>query len=570
MSMRTFAHTQRPAQRATSEIFIRPGPSLLKQNHKVSSILPLHRTSGNHAAPRLLHDNGEGHENSPLTSKLPHFAHDFSRIPVHTDGRRHIQPKLKVNAPGDIYEREADRVAKQVMSATVQRSCACHGICSQSKTSNVADSVGHIRRVESSGGGTTAAQIVQASVSSFGQPIAQGTRRFMESRFNQDFSQIRIHTDSRANEAARAVQARAFTLGDNIIFGDGEYAPHTANGQHLLAHELVHTLQQKGTPQRVQRALLTCESGEECTARDPDEHTWARGNGIHAAHIGTPEAGFLVWGFPIDSADTTGIDTAPEWGPFSADMMSRDALWQVRGFTDCLGDAALNTHLRQERALNAKNALPTAARQKVVAFFGAPLTDCMAGNATKEERAYNRSAFFQILQENIEFEEGTEVTGGANVYICAKDLDRSPIGNHAFFRIGGTVTGRPTYSLQPENRGSDCWQGIPGYNYASDVSATADCVLTPITLGCLLSEFRAYPIGHYCTLGPNSNTFVGYIARSCGMASPVPPRINVPGWSDSPPPSGTFAPDRNTTLLMGCATKECPGVASGSRFASDG
>jgi hypothetical protein len=68
----------------------------------------------------------------------------------------------------------------------------------------------------------------------------------MESRFGHDFSRVRIHADSRAAESARAVDALAFTVGNNIVFGAGEFAPSHPAGQRLLAHELTHVVQQQG------------------------------------------------------------------------------------------------------------------------------------------------------------------------------------------------------------------------------------------------------------------------------------------------------------------------------------
>jgi hypothetical protein len=69
-------------------------------------------------------------------------------------------------------------------------------------------------------------------------------RAFYEPRFGQDFSGVRVHTDAKAAEAARAANARAFTVGQDVLFGKGEYAPDTMAGKQFLAHELVHTLQQ--------------------------------------------------------------------------------------------------------------------------------------------------------------------------------------------------------------------------------------------------------------------------------------------------------------------------------------
>lgn len=66
----------------------------------------------------------------------------------------------------------------------------------------------------------------------------------MESRFGYDFSHVRVHTDARAAESARAVNARAYAVAHNIVFGDDQYEPNTQNGRRLIAHELTHTLQQ--------------------------------------------------------------------------------------------------------------------------------------------------------------------------------------------------------------------------------------------------------------------------------------------------------------------------------------
>jgi Zn-dependent peptidase ImmA (M78 family) len=73
----------------------------------------------------------------------------------------------------------------------------------------------------------------------------------MESRFCSDFGNVRIHTDSRGAESARAVNARAYTVGQDIVFASGRYSPHTKDGQTTLAHELTHTMQQGGRMQTV-------------------------------------------------------------------------------------------------------------------------------------------------------------------------------------------------------------------------------------------------------------------------------------------------------------------------------
>jgi hypothetical protein len=79
-----------------------------------------------------------------------------------------------------------------------------------------------------------------------GAPLDAATRRFMEPRFGHDFSRIRVHTDARASASADAVHARAYTVGSNVSFAADEYAPTTARGRNLIAHELAHTIQQSG------------------------------------------------------------------------------------------------------------------------------------------------------------------------------------------------------------------------------------------------------------------------------------------------------------------------------------
>jgi|GEM_PF-2890048 len=90
----------------------------------------------------------------------------------------------------------------------------------------------------------TASQIL--SLKGGGSPLEPMTRNFMEARFGEDFSRVRVHTGSKPALLANNVNAKAFTLGSDLIFGSGEYKPGTKNGRKLLAHELVHVIQQTG------------------------------------------------------------------------------------------------------------------------------------------------------------------------------------------------------------------------------------------------------------------------------------------------------------------------------------
>jgi hypothetical protein len=84
--------------------------------------------------------------------------------------------------------------------------------------------------------------------SSSGQPLERSTRQFMEGRMGQDFGDVRVHTDAKASDSARSVSAQAYTVGNDIVFQSGTYAPDTDTGRHVLAHELTHVVQQRSGP----------------------------------------------------------------------------------------------------------------------------------------------------------------------------------------------------------------------------------------------------------------------------------------------------------------------------------
>jgi hypothetical protein len=101
-----------------------------------------------------------------------------------------------------------------------------------------------MRRSATGAGPVTAPPAVHDVLSSPGAPLDAGVRAFMEPRFGQDFSGVRVHTDAHTAASAQAVHARAYTVGSDIAFAPGAYSPGTAAGRRTLAHELAHTLQQ--------------------------------------------------------------------------------------------------------------------------------------------------------------------------------------------------------------------------------------------------------------------------------------------------------------------------------------
>src|SRR4051812_31622405 len=162
---------------------------------------------------------------------------------------RRLQAKLTIGAVDDPLEQEADAAADRVMrmadpqvslspAPTLSRKCAG---CEEEKEEHP------LQREAAAGGGMSgeaAPPIVDAVLGSAGRPLDPVTHHFMASRFGADFSHVRIHTDSRAAESAQAVGALAYTVGGDIVFGAGTYAPGAESGRRLIAHELAHTVQQ--------------------------------------------------------------------------------------------------------------------------------------------------------------------------------------------------------------------------------------------------------------------------------------------------------------------------------------
>jgi Domain of unknown function (DUF4157) len=259
--MRTFVQKPKAAQQTTSAKSMIPGRAHFGQSREVSSILHLQRTIGNQAVQQLLQSNAE-ELNAGLTgTALPHFGHGFSRIPGGPPTVGAIQTKLAIDTPGDEYEQEADRVAEQVMrmpELQLQRACACGGACSKCRAeqSEHGHERLHTKRVESgTWGQTKVSPIIHELLRSPGQPIDLATRAFMEPRFGHDFSHVRVHTDERAADSARAVNAAAYTAGHHLVFAAGRYSPTTTSGRHLLAHELAHSVQQGFAPNRLPQTV---------------------------------------------------------------------------------------------------------------------------------------------------------------------------------------------------------------------------------------------------------------------------------------------------------------------------
>lgn len=201
-----------------------------------------------------------------------------------------VQTKLKIGAPDDAHEREADSIAERVMAmpeGQVQRKCADCAKDDEEKTPppEGKNKDEEIQRKANAGEGvaTADASTITASRSN-GQPLPNSERTFFEGRFGRDLGAVNIHADAKAERLAGALSARAFTVGREVYFGRDEYRPNSQEGRRLLAHELAHVLQQRGNSPLVQRRIELRPPGRgEASAFDRAQELVDRLNGLTQA-----------------------------------------------------------------------------------------------------------------------------------------------------------------------------------------------------------------------------------------------------------------------------------------------
>jgi hypothetical protein len=160
-----------------------------------------------------------------------------------------LQRKPIVNSPDGPDEREADAVADAVLAMAAPVPAGAASVMVQRKCAGCKEDEKAIQAKNAPGTGGRIPTDAGAAVSAArqgGTTLPRDTVAYFGPRFGHDFSGVRVHVGGDAANAARAVQARAYTIGNDIVFGSGEYAPSTSEGRRLLAHELVHTIQQAG------------------------------------------------------------------------------------------------------------------------------------------------------------------------------------------------------------------------------------------------------------------------------------------------------------------------------------
>ncbi|MDB5128643.1 DUF4157 domain-containing protein [Mucilaginibacter sp.] len=248
-----------------------------------------------------------------------------------------VQKKLNINTPGDKHEQEADSMANKVTGSSTNAG----GL-------STATSLATSEKEEGSGSNKLVNEVLQSG----GRPLKNDTKGFMESRFGYDFSNVRIHDDSKAAQSAESINAKAYTHGSNIVFNKNvDY--NSAGGQHLLAHELSHVVQQSGSGasnNMIQRQPLSLDKDAPLPSVDLRDTA----SPLLASALGSAE----ISRFKMGSAEIPkeGMDTLRYSAKQILFFLQKFSLSSVtiKGHTDKVGTEEKNVSLGQERADSVK------------------------------------------------------------------------------------------------------------------------------------------------------------------------------------------------------------------------
>ena len=201
-----------------------------------------------------------GHDSASPEARAfsaPAYRYSLAGMPILPPSGSQSNSSLTIGAADDPFEREADKVAGNVVGMKIAPASLPHP---------------RIQRKAASPGASISApspvhQAIHQVLSSPGQPLAPAARAFFEPRFGCDLSRVRIHADAHAGQSAAAVHARAYTLGNQIVFAPGQYSHTDPDRTRLLAHELTHVIQQgassDGVLHRQPAATTTVEVGKD-------------------------------------------------------------------------------------------------------------------------------------------------------------------------------------------------------------------------------------------------------------------------------------------------------------------
>jgi hypothetical protein len=261
-----------------------------------------------------------------------------------------IQARLTVSQPGDPLEQEAERIAR-VMAGVPGPDFMNEPVIAGNRGGHVQRMCSkceeEIHRTPEGSTGDTADSLQERllnGLGAHGQPLLDAERDYFEPRFGHDFREVRIHTGAAAAAAAQSIGAQAYTRGRDIVFDTGKYQPRSSSGRHLLAHELVHVVQQRGENRVASHAAPAQVIQRACGAADIGTPAGC------APDASEPIGDLALFRFNCD--EFASATERAKVVDFADSMESGDRV-RVHGFASTDGNAAFNHKLSCARALAA-------------------------------------------------------------------------------------------------------------------------------------------------------------------------------------------------------------------------
>jgi outer membrane protein OmpA-like peptidoglycan-associated protein len=307
--------------------------------------------------------------------------------------------ELKVSQPNDPAEVEADNVADQVMRMPVDASLK---VTHHSDNSEKLHAKRHVGEEDEEQDPLSSVGDV---INSAGSSLDEATRTFFEPRFGTDFSHVRVHTDATAGKSARAINARAYTLGNHIVFGHGEYRPADVGGKTLLAHELAHVAQGAAQSSKINRNVIYRQDGDgegapgesEAPMSRADEIALSRSSpGLIAGEQSPLTLSLYNFGIDVSQPKPEHRAVLNELGRFLATRATVRVSVRSIGFADSSGPEDYNLALSRRRANAVKAILdPLITSRIAVSAYGE--TNPAAPNDTVEGRTRNRRVDLRFI-----------------------------------------------------------------------------------------------------------------------------------------------------------------------------
>jgi hypothetical protein len=283
-----------------------------------------------------------------------------------------LQMKLSVGSVNDPMEDEADRMADKVMrmpeEPVIRRKCQDCGEEESVMRRPLSDAITPFVRAMGEEGGVVSEPVAEGIHASRGRgdPMPADTRSFMENRFGEDFSKVRLHTGEEAERMSGDLNAQAFTVGNDIYFNSGRYSPVSAEGRQLLAHELTHTLQQKNNTQ-VNRKIKV----------DPG--------------LELDTMGFTV-SKTGDTYSAPRVTKSSVWNEIFSSLLNTSRVFKLKGSTDEEANESLKSHME--------------ARKGIIDFAAKKKYTFAAGAASKVNPEYWQAPL--VLKPGVDRQEALE------------------------------------------------------------------------------------------------------------------------------------------------------------------